>query len=93
MVSIHPVVSFQMAYDRFNGTSSLVPAPLTWLHTALALVGQVDGGTVQCAGHSLVAFVAVSVAWLDAGYLCCLFQCFLQGMTIVRVTVFGLGTD
>ena len=87
------MVSFQVADDRFNGTSSFVPAPFTWFHAVLALVGQVDCGPIQCVGYALVAFVIVSVAWLDAGYLCCLFQCFLQGMTIVRVTVFGLGTD
>ena len=47
VVSIHPVVSFQVTDNRFNGTSSLVPCPFTWLHAALSFVGQVDGGAVH----------------------------------------------
>ena len=82
-----------MANYRFNGTSSLVPAPLTGLHTVLAFVGQMYSSTVQGAGYSLVAFVAVSVAWLDTGYLCCLLQCCLERMSVIRVAVFCLGAD
>ena len=87
------MVSFQVADDRFNGTSSLVPAPFTWLHAAFALVGQVDCCPVQCVGHSLVTFIAVGVARFDAGYLCCLFECFFQGVAIVRVAIFSLSAN